>query len=74
MNDGKAYAVVVESIADIARLITRYAEIERLYIGTTTQISTDLEQLIIKLYTNILEYELHAYKYFERNTLGMVLI
>ena len=66
-SGSKQRSTVITGIEEIANLIRRYAEIEHLYLGNEQyRLSNDLEAAVIKLYSQILEYEARAACQFNR--------
>ena len=66
-NDSKQRGAAIMGIEEIAKLIRRYAEIEHLYLSDQQyRLSTDLDAAIVKLYSQILEYEARAACHFDR--------
>ena len=66
-SDSKQRSTVITGIEEIANLIRRYAEIEHLYLGNEQyRLSNDLEAGVIKLYSQVLEYEARAACQFNR--------
>ena len=66
-NDSKQRSAAIMGIEEIAKLIRRYAEIEHLYLSDQQyRLSTDLDAAIVKLYSQILEYEARAACHFNR--------
>ena len=66
-NDSKQRDAAITGIEEITKLIRRYAEIEHLYLSNEQyRLSADLDAAVIKLYSQILEYEARAACQFNR--------
>ena len=66
-SDSKQRSAVITGIEEIANLIRRYAEIEHLYLGNEQyRLSNDLDAAVIRLYSQVLEYEARAACQFNR--------
>ena len=72
-NDNKQRSVSMDGLEYIAKLIRRYAEIERLFLSQPSRLHDDLQETIIKLYTAVLEYQARASCQFSRKTIHQTL-
>jgi hypothetical protein len=69
VNDSKQRTEAIKGLEDISALVHRYAEIERIYLqDRDLTLRGDFEAAVMKLYTQILEYEARAACQFSRNT------
>lgn len=69
INDSKQLSAAMDGLENIAKMIRRYAEIERLYLDDRKlRLSEDLRKTMTKLYRMILEFEARAACQFSRNT------
>jgi len=68
-NDSKQRSAAMDGVEYVAKLIRRYAEIERLYLDDRKlRLSEDLRTTMTKLYRIILEFEARTACQFSRNT------
>lgn len=68
-NDTKQRSAAIDGLEYVSKLVRRYAEIEKIYLRTRADFDTqDLEASIIKLYSEVLEFEARAACQFNRNT------
>jgi ankyrin repeat domain-containing protein 50 len=69
VNDSKQRAAAIDGLEYISKLVRRYAEIELIYFqGEQFALQGDLEAVVVKLYSLVLEYEARAACQFNRNT------
>ena len=55
----------------IARIVTRYRELERLYLqGTNSELELMLEKALIRLYAEILTHLARAVRFFREKSIG----
>ena len=68
-NDSKQRSSAMDGLEYIARLVRRYTQIERLYLGDQLfRLTEDLRLAVVKLYQATLEFEARAACHFSRNT------
>lgn len=72
-NDNKQRSVSMDGLEYVAKLIRRYAEIERLFLSQHSRLHDDLQDTIIKLYTAVLEFQARAACQFSRKTIHQTL-
>ena len=72
-NDNKQRSVSMDGLEYIAKLIRRYAEIERLFLSQPSRLHDDLQEAIIKLYAAVLEFQARAACQFSRKTIHQTL-
>lgn len=61
INDSKQRSAAMDGLENIAKMVRRYAEIERLYLDDRKlRLSEDLRTTMTKLYRMILEFEARA--------------
>ena len=72
-NDSKERSVSMDGLEYIAKLIRRYAEIERLFLSQPSRLHDDLQEAIIKLYAAVLEFQARAACQFSRKTMHQTL-
>lgn len=58
---------MVESMADIAELISRYAIVEKLYLSSPCDVAKGVERALVKSYAAILVYLSKAKQYFAQH-------
>ena len=69
MNDNKQRTDAIDGLESVSKVVSRYTHIENIYCdGGDTTMERALESSIIKLYSQILEYEARATCQFNRNT------
>ena len=68
-GDIARFDFLVAGLESIARMITRYAIFEDVYLARCSEASKELEQALISLYAVILTYLLKAKAYFEQSFL-----
>ena len=69
MNDSKQRSEVIDGLEYISKTVRRYTEIEHIYLhGEELMLKGDLEAAVMKLYSQILEYEARAVCQFNRRT------
>lgn len=56
VNDSSKFGFMVEGLADIAELISRYAIIEKLYPSSPSDVAKGVERALVKSYAAILVY------------------
>lgn len=70
-GDFQSYASMVESMELVARLVTRYAIFEELYLQEPSKTTALLAQALVKLYAQILTFLAKAVKYFTQGSTSM---
>lgn len=65
MNDVQIFGSLVEGLEAVCRTVTRYAAIERIYLGEPSSIDKMLEDSIIATYASILRFLSKCRKYFD---------
>lgn len=72
VNDVQTHEATTESLEHISSLITHYAMIEALYLGSSSNAVNQLVESLVRLYTAILIYLIRARRYFAQNTGGKI--
>ena len=70
VNDKRVFGEMVENLEAISHLITRYAILEELYIQRDSSARNQLEDMVIRLYAEILIFLAKARNYFQSSTKG----
>lgn len=71
VNDSEQYAAMLVGVDEIATVIARYQEIEKLYrLRPETRLKQEFEQRLISLYKHIIRYHVAAAGYYRYNTMG----
>ena len=65
VNDKRAFGETIENLEAVSNLITRYAILEALYLQRESEASDKLEDMIIRLYAEILTFLAKARKFFQ---------
>lgn len=69
INDSTQRADAINGLEYISNVVCRYVQIEQVYFQSEElTLRNDLEKAIMKLYTQILEYQARAARHFNRNT------
>lgn len=63
MNDKKSFEELIESLEAVSHLITRYAIFEELYLQRESAARHELEDMIVRLYAEVLTFLAKARKY-----------
>ena len=63
MNDKKSFEELIESLEAVSHLITRYAIFEELCLQRESAARHELEDLIVRLYAEVLTFLAKARKY-----------
>jgi len=70
MNDFDQYEAMVAGVEEVASIISRYGEIEALYVSREeTTLKQEFEIRLVSLYKNILRYQITAACYYQKNTM-----
>jgi len=64
VNDKRALGEIVENLEAVSHLITRYAILEELYLQRNSAARDKLEDMVVRLYAEILTFLGNAKKYF----------
>lgn len=64
MNDQRAFGETVENLEVVSHIITRYAILEELYLQRNSAARDRLEDMVVRLYAEILTFLGKACKYF----------
>ena len=67
VNDKKVFGEMVEHLETTSQLITRYAILEELYLSRKSAARDKLEDMIVRLYAEILTFLAKARKYFQKS-------
>lgn len=67
VNDKRVLGETVENLEAVSHLITRYAILEELYLQRNSAARDKLEELVVRLYAEILTFLGKASKYFHRS-------
>ncbi|KAK4692274.1 hypothetical protein P7C71_g4894, partial [Lecanoromycetidae sp. Uapishka_2] len=67
VSDIVKFGFVVEGAEAIARMISRYAIFEKVYLQRTSEAAQSLQNALVRLYTTILLYLSKAKEFFEHN-------
>ena len=70
VNDKRVYGEMVENLETVSHLITRYAILEQLYFQRNSAARDKLEDMVIRLYAEILTFLAKARKYFQTSAKG----
>ena len=65
MNDKKSFEEMIESLEIVSHLITRYAVFEELYLQRESTARHELEDMVVRLYAEILTFLAKARKYLQ---------
>lgn len=65
MNDKRALGETIENLEAVSHLITRYAILEELYLQRNSAARDKLEDMVVRLYAEILTFLARARKYFQ---------
>lgn len=68
VNDTQSLGAMIEAIALVANLITRYEFIERLYLKRDTELESHLSDNLVKMYAIVLGYLVKAKRFFAKNS------
>lgn len=74
VNDRRVFGEMVESLETVSHIITRYAILEELYLCRNSAARDKLEDMVVRLYAEILTFLAKAKKYFQRSTKSKKLI
>lgn len=73
VNDTKQRSAAIEGLEYISQLVRRYTEIEHIYLQEEEPaLRNDLDNAIMKLYRQVLEYQARAACQFNRNTIFQI--
>lgn len=70
VNDKTAFGEMIESLEAVSHLITRYAILEELYLQRSSAARDKLEDMVVRLYAEILTFLAKARKYFQSSAKG----
>ena len=65
MNDKKTLEELIESLEAVSHLITRYAIFEELYLQRESAARNELEDMVVRLYAEVLTFLAKAKKYLQ---------
>ena len=65
MNDKKTFEDLIENLEAVSHLITRYAIFEELYLQRESAARHELEDMIVRLYAEVLTFLAKARKYLQ---------
>ena len=65
VNEKRAFGETIENLEAVSHLITRYAILEELYLQRNSEASDKLEDMVIRLYAEILTFLAKARKFFQ---------
>ena len=65
VNDKKTFEEMIESLEAVSHLITRYAIFEELYLQRESAARHELEDMIVRLYAEVLTFLAKARKYLQ---------
>lgn len=68
MSDKQVLGAMVEELETISSLLTRYATFEGLYLRHDSAARKELEEALVSMYAEILEYISRAKHYFQKST------
>ena len=68
VNDKKVLGETITNLEAVSHLITRYAILEELYLQRDSAARVELEDMVIRLYAEVLAYLAKAKEYFQRPT------
>ena len=74
VNDKRALGETVESLEVVSHLITRYAILEELYLQRNSAARDKLEDMVVRLYAEILTFSANARKYFRTSAKSKIFI
>jgi hypothetical protein len=73
VNDSEQYAAMLAGVDEIATVVVRNQEIEKLYRSRPeTRLKQEFEERLISLYKHIVRYHVVAAGYYRHNTRGGV--
>jgi hypothetical protein len=70
VNEKRVFGETVENLEKVSHLITRYAILEELYLQRNSTARDMLEDMVIRLYAEILTFLAKARKFFRSSTKG----
>lgn len=65
VNDKKTFGETIENLEAVSHLITRYAILEELYLQRISRARDKLEEMVVRLYAEILTFLAKVRKYFQ---------
>lgn len=65
VNDKKTFEELIESLEAVSHLITRYAIFEELYLQLESAARHELEDMIVRLYAEVLTFLAKARRYLQ---------
>ena len=65
VNDKETFEELIQSLEAVSHLITRYAIFEELYLQRESAARNELEDMIVRLYAEVLTFLAEARKYFQ---------
>ncbi|OQD71649.1 hypothetical protein PENPOL_c001G07560 [Penicillium polonicum] len=68
VNDVERYSAMIEGVEVVSGIIARYAEVEKAQLIGRSNLKTQLENRLVKLYTSVLGYLAEAKKYYASST------
>ena len=68
VNDKKTFEELIESLEAVSHLITRYAIFEELYLQRESAARYELEDMIVRLYAEVLTFLAKARKYLQSSS------
>jgi hypothetical protein len=70
VNEKKVFGEMIENLETVSYLITRYALLEELYLQRNSAARDKLEDMVVRIYAEILTFLAKARKYFHGSTKG----
>ncbi|KAJ0421467.1 ankyrin repeat-containing domain protein [Aspergillus carlsbadensis] len=68
VNDVERYSAMIEGVEVVSGIIARYAEVEKAQLLGRSNLKTQLENGLVKLYASVLSYLAEAKKYYASST------
>ncbi|CEL11527.1 hypothetical protein ASPCAL14629 [Aspergillus calidoustus] len=68
VNDVERYSAMIEGVEVVSGIIARYAEVEKAQLVGRSNLKTQLENGLVKLYASVLSYLAEAKKYYASST------
>lgn len=68
MSDNACFESTINGLESVARLISRYASFEALYLKKGTSMYPELQSMLATLYTQVLHFLANGIKYFSQST------
>ncbi|KAL3485038.1 hypothetical protein BJX62DRAFT_243369 [Aspergillus germanicus] len=73
VNDVERYSAMIEGVEVVSGIIARYAEVEKAQLIGRSNLKTQLENGLVKLYASVLGYLAETKKYYASSTVKRVL-